>query len=146
MSAATITLSIPSEPGNVFLVGVAVKRICAEVFDDQNTLLEAELGVVEAVNNVIEHSYNSEPGHVVDVVIKLEAARLVFEVADYGPSVDWKSVVSNRDRPPGVEDGGRGISIIHACMDQVSYQRYDDMNVLTLVKELVPRTKVAATN
>ncbi len=146
MSRATITLRIPSEPGNVFLVGVAVQRICAEVFDDPNTLLEAELGVVEAVNNVIEHAYNSESGHAVDVVIKLEEGRLVFEVADHGPSVDWETVVSNRDRQRGMEDGGRGISIIHACMDKVSYRRCDDTNVLTLVKEFVPSAKVSATN
>jgi len=69
------------------------------------------LAVGEALSNAVEHSGPSNSASV-DVDIELADDELTIEVADYGR---W------RNRPPR-PDGGRGLGIMRAVMDDVAIE------------------------
>jgi serine/threonine-protein kinase RsbW len=141
MQTGSITLTIDSRFDNVFLVGSAVNRICRAIALSDQAAYEAEVSVVEAVNNVIEHAYQNEMGHPVEVVVTVEPDRITFQVCDWGKALRW-----NGERPPppvvdandveSLSEGGRGLFLMYALTDHIDYHRANGKNVLTLVKRL----------
>ena len=141
MRTGAITLSIDSTLDDVFLVGMVVNTLCADVPLIEDLVYQTELAVVEAVNNAIEHGYGGAAGHRVDVQVTVEAHRLTFAVIDRGRPLDWEAVRARGEQPPVIDDlaeGGRGLFIMQAVMDEVRYERVGETNVLTLVRALPP--------
>lgn len=134
MRAGRIRLTIDSRLDQVHLVGLALKGICAAIPFSEETAYETELCVVEAVNNAIEHAYDGEPGHDVEVLVSVDRGELRVEVCDQGRSMDWDAVQRRRRNASLLDEGGRGFVIMEAYMDRVSYGRSNGRNVLTLVK------------
>ena len=73
------------------------------------------------------------------VEVKLDKHRVTVVLTDDGPPFD----PFGRDAPDttlSVEDrpiGGLGIHLVLQLMDNVSYRRQDDHNIVVLVKQLV---------
>jgi serine/threonine-protein kinase RsbW len=135
----TITLTIDSQLDHVFLVGQAVNRICAGILMSEQAAYEAEVSVVEAVNNVIKHAYGNQPGHPVEVVVTVTNDSITFKVYDQG--VPRKQMRMRLPRvyarkPQTVPESGRGLFIMRAFADAVSYGRDGARNILTLIKHL----------
>lgn len=142
MGIGAITLAIDSRVENVFLIGLAVNKICASIPLSEQGAYEAEVSVVEAVNNVIKHAYGNEPGHTVEVVVTVNQSAVTFEVCDTGRPLERLEVrlpQVDSDDYESLPEGGRGLYIMHAFSDQVRYDRSGARNVLTLVK-LFPGT------
>lgn len=139
MRTGTITLSIDSCLDDVFLVGLAVNKICAFVPLDETAAYHAELCVVEAVNNAIEHGYASKPGQTVAVVVSLAPDRITFTVRDNGPPIEravWERLLAEPVEHDLLAEGGRGLFIIQRLMDELRYEREGTANALTFVKRL----------
>jgi serine/threonine-protein kinase RsbW len=118
-----------------------VKAICDFMMLDKNDSQNIELSVVEAVNNVIKHAYNSESGHHLDVDIFVSDDKIVFKISDTGKGMDFKNCrhknMSFNIEPNKIETlpvGGMGLHIIHSLMDEVLYETVEDKNTITLVK------------
>jgi len=142
MRIGAITLAIDSRVENVSLIGLAVNKICASIPLSDQGAYEAEVSVVEAVNNVIKHAYGNEPGHTVEVVVTVGQSAVTFEVCDTGRPLerfDVRLPPVDSDDYESLPEGGRGLYIMHAFSDQVRYERQGGRNVLTLVK-LFPGT------
>ncbi|MBI4514663.1 MAG: ATP-binding protein [Deltaproteobacteria bacterium] len=141
MRTGTITLAIDSQLDSVFLVGQAVAAICGASPLGAAKAREVEAAVVEAVNNAIEHAYGNQSGHRVEVVIELQAGCVVCRVCDRGRTMQQSPSNLAEAAGEGAEEpteGGRGFMIMRSLMDQVSYARAGDQNVLTLVKTFDP--------
>ena len=137
MRVGAITLAIESRVENVFLVGLAVNKICASIPLSEQAAYEAEVSVVEAVNNVIKHAYGNEAGHTVEVVVTVGTGAVTFEVCDTGRPLERLEVrlpAVDCDDTTSLSEGGRGLYIMHAFSDHVRYDRAPGGNVLTLVK------------
>lgn len=134
MRAGRVRLTIDSRIDQVHMIGLAVKGICASIPMPEEDAYQVELCVVEAVNNSVEHAYENEPGHEVSVIASVDGGTLTLEVLDSGTSMDWDSVQKKRANASLLDEGGRGFMIMESYMDQVSYDRTGDQNVLTLVK------------
>jgi serine/threonine-protein kinase RsbW len=134
-----IALVIDSSLDHVFLVGLAVNKICSLVPLSDSETFQVELCVVEAVNNAIEHAYANEPGHPVTIAVEIDTDRLVFKVMSTGHPIDGDVLQRSLEEPTAAQlraERGRGMSIMRTFMDCVSYARTGDTNVLTLVKHL----------
>ena len=136
MRTGAVTLTIDSHLDHVFLVGVAVNRICAAVDLGEQVAGEVEAAVVEAVNNAIEHAYANRQGHRVDVCIRLEPECVRLQVCDDGrpiPAEAWRATAAEPER---LAERGRGLTIMRGCVDEVQYTREAGRNVVTLIKRV----------
>jgi len=104
------------------------------------TALRRQINLVldELLNNTISYAFGDEGEHQIEVEIELKAGRLVLTIQDdgipfnpfVGPEPDTSLSVGER------EIGGLGIHLVRKVMDEVSYNRRTDRNVVILVKHL----------
>jgi serine/threonine-protein kinase RsbW len=104
----------------------------------ESLLLKLKTVLDELLGNVIMHGYGDQQRHDITTRIDCSADLLVVTIIDDGrafnpvqfpaPDVD----VRLEDR----KIGGLGIHIARNLMDDISYQRLGDKNVLTLAKEI----------
>ncbi len=92
MAARQVDLSIESRLENVASVGETVNRLCRESGFSEGDAYNVELAVVEAVSNCVRHAYRGEPGHRVDVRLRLEGDRIEVRILDDGLPVPEASL------------------------------------------------------
>lgn len=95
-----------------------------------------QVAAEEALVNVISYAYPDDGG---DVEIRCNAKGaegLVIEIIDWGIPFDPLSLPEpDIEAPPEERElGGLGIHIMRNIMDEVSYKREGDRNILTLLK------------
>ncbi len=92
----------------------------------------------DLLNNVISYGFNDEQRHFIDIRLELTANNLTVSIADDG--VPFNPLAESApDTTLSIEDrqiGGLGIHIVVNMVDDISYQRTADKNVLTLTKSL----------
>lgn len=146
MTRSRIQLSIESRLDQVCLLRTAVRAIAAELGFNESTCLEIQLGVAEAVNNVIEHAYQFRPDHRVAVDIDCGPCFFNVRITDDGAPLPLDALAKAFGEPspfaePGDDeqcDRGRGLWIIRQTMDTATFDRSDGQNHLRLSKKLPP--------
>lgn len=138
---SSITLSIESNLNNVCLLGLAIRAICSFVESNKNDSYDTELGIVEAVNNVIMHSYNSEPSHETRINVSIYRDKIVFRILDTGRGIDAETnilkclpVDFTSEEIDNLPECGMGLGIINSVMDGIHYEVVERTNILTLIK------------
>jgi len=145
---ASITLSIERELKNAFLIGLSVNAICSYFELSREECYKVELVVMEALNNVIQHS--EEPGgkRRVELTARLYSDRMVFEVSNWGTVDPSKGTLeSSKGAPPAFDPGdienlpekGRGLYLIRSLMDEVKQNRSGEKSTLVLVKYIAKK-------
>jgi sigma-B regulation protein RsbU (phosphoserine phosphatase) len=92
----------------------------------------------ELLNNVISYAYRDEDEHDIGIRVELSGNRLTVTIEDDGVQFNpFGTETPQTDLPlEEREIGGLGIHLVRNFMDNVSYQRRSDKNVVTLVKHL----------
>ena len=102
---------------------------------------DVELALVEAATNVVRHGYGSEGGP-----IRIEVSQIpdgvVVRIFDWGRPIPGEALasagLSRFDFDPSnlldIPEGGMGLSLIAAVMDEVTYRSDEGQNVLTLLR------------
>jgi serine/threonine-protein kinase RsbW len=139
--ATVITFSIDSDMNKVSLVGQLIQHICRLSGFTEDESARVELAVVEAINNVIEHSYNMEINHKVEVICRLLENKISVDICDEGHSLNPNALKApSEDGDPSeinnLLDGGWGLNIIKSIMDQVTYSSSNGVNCMNLIKRL----------
>jgi serine/threonine-protein kinase RsbW len=99
-------------------------------------IFSVSLALDEAVTNAVRHGNRSDPSKLVQVCYLVSATEVWLEVQDQGPGFDPSQVPdpiveAYLDRP-----GGRGLFLMRAYMDSVSYNPRG--NRVTLGKRRTP--------
>ncbi len=120
---------------------VRVKRpvtIDGVIFNVTPFPFEVEISVYEACANVIEHAYRNDPAKYIDLKITAAADKLMVTIFD-----DGGAFVPSSPRDKNIaaiitseQDGGLGLYVIEACMDEILYRRQGGKNQLEMVKYL----------
>ncbi|MGK5091855.1 ATP-binding protein [Deltaproteobacteria bacterium TL4] len=136
---SSIKLTIESQLEHIPLVGLALRSFAGHAAFDEEDSFMIELAVVEAVTNVVEHAYELQPGNLVEIEVLIQPDAILCHIYDKGkPMPPVKVPLINRsynvDDLDSISDRGRGIALIHQIMDEVTYQRCDEINFLTLKK------------
>ena len=105
---------------------------------DKKVAQAAELALDELLNNVITHAYLDTAQHTIVVEMCVEKNALQITISDGGipfnpfeqKEPDLKSSLEER------EVGGVGLLLVKKFMDECSYQRLQNRNIVTLVKYL----------
>ena len=108
----------------------SIRRSMKLVFDD-------------LLNNVISYAYEDDEEHRIDVHVELPSDRLAIRISDDGHPFNPfgrrapDTALSIDER----EMGGLGIHLVENLMDEVTYTRRTDRNVVVLVKYLTEAGK-----
>lgn len=99
-------------------------------------LYQIELASEEAIVNVIHYSYGDRGGHV-EISIDVLPQQFQVVLVDAGrPFNPLAKMPKNKETDLlDRKIGGLGLLFIRKCLDEVSYQRKDKHNVLTLIKK-----------
>lgn len=90
--------------------------------------------IVEAINNIIEHAYQSTSGEPILVEAEHDALALSVLLRDRGAPMPMP--LPSGALPETSAEGGRGWRIIRAVFPEVHYQRIAGENLLRLVRPL----------
>ena len=96
------------------------------------------LALEEAVANIIMYAYPSQEEHIILLKVTSTPKQLVFLLTDKGASFD-PTQVEDTDITLSLEErpiGGLGIFLIRSIMNEISYQRLDNENRLTMKKDI----------
>ncbi len=131
------TACVPGELRYRDLVGSVVREVCVRVERDTDCV-----GLVwrvisafnEAFNNIVEHSYATDDGDV-RVTLAVESDRVVLQLSDAGVGYPFETSGA-LDAPvmESLSEGGMGLFIIRQSMTEVTYERGQDRNHLTMVQ------------
>ena len=115
-----------------------VEEIGNEFSLTPDVVFNVNLVLEEAIVNVINYAYPKEKHESIYLSAQLHEGSIVFVLTDTGMQFDPTKApeaditLSLEDRPIG----GLGIFLIRQIMNEVSYERIDGKNVLTLSKNL----------
>lgn len=118
-----------------------LRRRGAALHVDDVAMIDLELALVEAANNVVLHGYAGRQEGTIAITVNRVGDVLVIELRDGGVPIP-RSVLSAH-LPASIEaECGRGIAIIRSCIDDIGYSQEGGVNVLRLAKYL-PETPAA---
>ena len=119
-------------------VSAFVEGIVEELKLGQDMLCELQLVMEEMVVNVISYAYPE--GTVADITLIAESdgTELTFVISDTGKEFDptQQEDADMSINPAEREIGGMGIFIVKNIMNEVTYQRLEGHNLLTMKKTL----------
>ncbi|MBN2429458.1 MAG: ATP-binding protein [Deltaproteobacteria bacterium] len=102
--------------------------------DREELAYHINLVLTESIANAMLHGNQEDPEKEVHISISIHCGKLSIKVFDQGTGFDISTL-----SPPCIEEldeHGRGIFIIRSLMDEVSYRRLENGNVLEMVKFL----------
>jgi len=130
---------IQSDLKNVYLVGLAVHKICSYVLMSEMMAYQLETCVVEAVNNAILHACKDRKDKEVEVALTIAEDRVHFAVTDWGePMEDFnpQKLEFDPEDLSTLPEHGMGLHIIQEIMDEVTYTANEEGNRLSMIKYL----------
>lgn len=111
---------------------------------DEAWISELDLGLTEAMTNVVRHAYAGITGGAIDLTLALSDAALEITIRDRGNAIPASVMAQDRAKvfefdPADIDalpEGGMGIALIRMCFDGVSYASVHGVNQLDLRKRL----------
>jgi len=144
MPGRRLQVTIPGTYAEVGRLREILRYAVAGLPFSRALVLRLEIGLTEALHNVIRHGYAGREGEPLEVAFHADEDRLVVEIADRGapmPETARRALrapaAPPRSRGPdvaGLPEGGLGIPILREVMDGIEYRRDGDRNLLTLTK------------
>ncbi len=138
----SIQLEIASDLKNVRLASVCVNRLCATVFNEEDSNI-MELCVAEALNNCVKHAYQNSSSASIQIKLAIDSDNLSINIIDTGNSMPGGTIENSSDElvfdpddPNSLPEGGMGLIIMKQTMDDVLYNTHDGVNTLTLLKKI----------
>ena len=129
-----VALSIPAKAEYVVLCRLALAGLARLRRLEEDALADLKLAITEACSNSIRHAYGDRNGGTVDVRYELAGDRLAVEVRDEGPGFEPPST---HLQPGEIDEGGLGLAIIRALVDELDFAADATGSRLRFTKYLV---------
>lgn len=100
---------------------------------------QINLAVEEVISNIIFYAYTDKEEHEIRIVFSLVNNQVLIKVTDDGKYFNILEASNDVDLEANVEDrmiGGLGIHILKQMVDDLDYERNNNMNILKLSKQL----------
>ena len=117
-----ITLSLPSSMQHVYLLDIVVTEILKETGFTEDIQEQINLAVIEAGTNAIKHGNKENPVKKATLEFTLAADKLMIVIQDEGDGFTRKEVADPLDPENLLKSSGRGLFLMEACMDSVTYE------------------------
>lgn len=137
-----IILEFPSDYSYLNMVDL----ICGEIMADMNFTREAKneisISVIEACTNALEHGNQCCPEKNVRTAFEKLPDRLLVEVFDYGEGFDFEDYLKHIPDPSNIHKlRGRGIFIMNAMMDVLSFEMLPDGGMKVILEKMIKNKK-----
>ena len=98
--------------------------------------LRCQLALAEAFTNAVRHAHKDRSKEVpIDLEVTISEDAIEMRIWDFGPPFDLKEKLRKMPRNQENESGGgRGLRLLEAIADSISYTRIDNRNCLLMVK------------
>ena len=132
------SITLTNDVNTVPKVNDFVDGIAQDLSITPSAAKKLNLALEEAVVNVMDYAYPEGTRGYLDVKAQANDQRLMFIITDTGipfdPTAQRKvdTSLSVDERPVG----GLGIHMVRQLMDSINYERVNDTNVLTLIKNI----------
>ncbi len=115
-----------------------IEEIGDELGLDMELQMNLNLVIEEMVVNVISYAYPEGKTAEIELMAESDGKELTFVLSDRGKEFDpTLSQSADMDQNPAERDlGGMGIFIVRNIMNEVTYQRLEGKNLLTMKKEI----------
>ena len=129
-------ISIKNHVEELEHVAAFVEEIGQELGLDMEMQMNLNLVLEEMVTNVIFYAYPEGTEADIGLTVEYDGKELTFVLSDQGKAFDpTMNEGTDMDANPAERDlGGMGIFIVKNIMNQVTYQRLDGKNLLTMKK------------
>ena len=128
-----VALSIPAKAEYIVLSRLALTGISRARPLDPEVLADLKLAITEACSNSIRHAYEAAHDGVVQIRYELRDDRVTVEVSDTGAGFDVTGVQASDGE---LDEGGLGIAIIRAVVDDLAIESNGGGSRLRFVKYL----------
>ena len=115
-----------------------VEEICDELGLDMELQMNLNLVMEEMVSNIIFYAYPKNTDATIELMAESDGKELTFSLSDQGREFDptLKNDFDVNANPAERDLGGMGIFIVKNIMNQVTYQRLEGKNLLTMRKKI----------
>jgi len=138
MKERSIKIIINSDPANVPFVGTAINKFCSLLSFSEKEIYQIELSVVEAINNCIKHAYSNNTDSEIETEFIIYPDKIKIFISDNGKSINQERLNNEFDFDPNdvpnLPERGMGLFIIRNIMDEVTYKKEEDKNILIMTK------------
>lgn len=127
-----ITLSLPSSMQHVYLLDVVVTEILKETDFTEDIQEQINLAVIEGGTNAIKHGNKENSSKKATLAFTLAEDKIEIVIKDEGDGFTRKEVADPLDPENLLKSSGRGLFLMEACMDSVTYEA--DGTIIKMVK------------
>ena len=131
-------IKLKNQVGELEHVAVFIEKICEELGLGMELQMNLNLVLEEMVSNIILYAYPEGTDAEIELMAEYDGKELTFVLSDQGREFDptLKEDADVDVNPIDREIGGMGIWIVKNIMNQVTYQRLEGKNLLTMKKEI----------
>ena len=137
MAEETFVLEFPSSYKWLNMLDLMCAEITTGMDFSPDALNEISISVIEACTNALEHGNKCCPDCDVKAVFRRKADRLVIEVTDCGQGFDFTDYLLHIPDPSDIhKKRGRGIFIMKAMMDSLSYEKVEKGGMKVILEKM----------
>jgi len=135
-------IKIKNQVGELEHVAAFIEEIGEELGLDMEMQMNLNLVMEEMVSNVIFYAYPEGTEATIELKAESDGKELTFVLSDRGREFDptLREDLDVETNPADRDLGGMGIYIVKNIMNQVSYQRLEGKNLLTMKKDIISKT------
>lgn len=129
--------TIPSKYENVTQISDIINKYMTDRNIEKKIADEFEICLLEALNNIIKHSYQNNPNNEIDIMVEIREDRIIVELSDKGltrKNIGKATLEFDPDDIEKLPEGGMGLFIIENLMDETYYSTKDSINTYKIVK------------
>ncbi len=126
---------IESKYENVVVLSTSVRTFCLDHSIRDEKIQEIELCLIEALNNVIRHSYNSEEKSKIEIEVNINPDTVDLLIHDYGiarTNFEKPKLEFDPDDIENLPEGGMGLFIIDKLMYETKYTSENGKNTFLM--------------
>jgi serine/threonine-protein kinase RsbW len=134
MSSTSLSLTLRNHKSEIGRLVDSVERFGQEAGLPDDVTFRLTLALDEIVSNAIRHGFDDAEEHAIAVTIDIAGGMVTATVVDDAAPFDpHDAPVPDLDAPIAERmPGGLGVHLVKATMDEVTYRREGDRNVLTM--------------
>ncbi len=131
-------IELNAVPEEIMRAVEILSQYCQENKIPEKIIFSLKLALEECGSNIINHSLKKDKDKKISVILKITDNLITVELYDQGPEFDPTKMNLNDSRKMIGERtvGGWGLELVRQNIDEMSYLRENNTNILTLKKYL----------